>query len=181
MQATVRLCRAKPIPGLEDRETWGTRKAPQVRGRAWLQPCRQNSVSIHAPQGCPRRFPNWEVYCLVPVPPPPFILQNLEKTRVILPLCARSLSLKELRAKSREHWSYGGRDVPLWNKRTSLGRGSRSCAAWVRLSKIDDYLVDNVCCSRLSDLEVVVNDKTPRGIEGSSECAEMRDRDCSDF
>ena len=39
-------------------------------------------------------------------PLPPFILQNLEKTRFILRLSARSLSLKNLYAKSREHGSY---------------------------------------------------------------------------
>jgi len=31
--------------------------------------------------------------------------------------------------------------------------------AWVRLSKIDDYLADNVSCNRLSDLGDRVNDK----------------------
>jgi hypothetical protein len=41
------------------------------------------------------------------IPPPPLVFQNLENKRFILSLCARSLSLKELRAKSREHGSYG--------------------------------------------------------------------------
>ena len=44
---------------------------------------------------------------LLLVPPPLVILQNLEKTRFILRLSARSLSLKELREKFREHGSYG--------------------------------------------------------------------------
>src|SRR5208282_348503 len=84
-------------------------------------------------------------------PPPPFILQNLEKTRFILRLPARSLSLKELHVKSREHWSYGGARRPILESRDAFA-GSRSRASiWVRLSKINDYLVDNVRCSRLSD------------------------------
>src|SRR5208282_4583713 len=62
-------------------------------------------------------FPLWDgVYCLVPgTPPPLFGVQNLENKRLILRLCARSLSLKKLHAKSREHGSYG---------RCGPGRGS---------------------------------------------------------
>ena len=86
-------------------------------------------------------------------PPPPFISQNLEKTRFILRLSARSLSLKELHAESREHWSYGGARRPILKSRDAFA-GSRSRAStWVRLSKINDYLVDNVRCDRLSDVE----------------------------
>src|SRR5208282_3121850 len=56
-----------------------------------------------------KRFPHRDgVYCLLfGTPLPPVILQNPEKTRFILRLCARSLSLKELHAKSRQHGSYG--------------------------------------------------------------------------
>jgi len=50
---------------------------------------------------------------LILVPPPPFEMQNPENKRFILPLCARSLSSKDLYAKSREHGSYGGRDSHL--------------------------------------------------------------------
>ena len=71
-------------------------------------------------------------------PLPPYFLQDLEKTTVILRLPARSLSLKELRAKSREHWSYSGRYFPFWNGADICERVSRSRAvARVRLSKID--------------------------------------------
>ncbi len=52
--------------------------------------------------------PIWECYQLVLVPPSPVGLQNLENKGLILRLCARSLSSKELHAKSREHWSYAG-------------------------------------------------------------------------
>src|SRR5208282_1800446 len=49
-------------------------------------------------------------------PLPPLRLQNLENKRFILPLPARSLSLKDLYAKSREHWGYGGVALPFWEK-----------------------------------------------------------------
>jgi hypothetical protein len=39
--------------------------------------------------------------------PPPCAVQNLENKRSKFRLCARSLSLQELHAKSREHGSYG--------------------------------------------------------------------------
>jgi hypothetical protein len=41
-----------------------------------------------------------------------------------------------------------------------LGRAYRSRLARVRLSKIDDYLVDNLSCHRLSELRRAVNDKS---------------------
>jgi len=44
----------------------------------------------------------------------------------------------------------------------------------VGLSKIDDYLVDNVCCSRLSDLGHAVNDKAWWGTEGSGNSPRSR-------
>ena len=49
-------------------------------------------------------------------PPSPSALQNLENKRFKILLCARSLSLKELYAKSREHRSYGGPAVPFWER-----------------------------------------------------------------
>ena len=47
-------------------------------------------------------------------PPSPLLLQNLENKQVILRLRARSLSLKDLHAKSREHGSYGCEVFPFW-------------------------------------------------------------------
>jgi len=93
-------------------------------------------------------------------------MQNLENKRFILPLCARSLSLKDLHAKSREHGSYGGRRTVLTSHfgtgtGWAFGTGSgRHAIARVRLSKIGDYLPDNVSCLRLSGLGHAVNDKT---------------------
>jgi hypothetical protein len=46
-----------------------------------------------------------EVHCLVPVPPSPYHVQNLESRGLKFRVCARSLSFKELHAKSREHES----------------------------------------------------------------------------
>ena len=93
-------------------------------------------------------------------------MQNLENKRFILPLCARSLSLKDLHAKSREHGSYGGAARTLCpvlepGRVQHLKRGMESHAiARVRLSKIGDYLPDNVSRPRLSGLGHAVNDKT---------------------
>jgi hypothetical protein len=93
-------------------------------------------------------------------------MQNLENKRFILPLCARSLSFKDLHAKSREHASYGGRRTDLMSRfgtgrAQHLKRGMESHAITrVRLSKIGDYLPDNVSCLRLSGLGHAVNDKT---------------------
>jgi hypothetical protein len=64
-------------------------------------------------------FPLWDrVYYMVPGTPSPLCLQNPENKRFILPLRARSLSFKDLHAKSREHGSYGGHDglaFQFWN------------------------------------------------------------------
>ena len=59
----------------------------------------------------------------------------------------------------------GGGDVPFWDcALAQLGRWRFATAiARVRLSKIDDYLADNVCCYRLSDLGHAVNDKAQSG------------------
>jgi len=74
-------------------------------------------------------------------PLPPVAAQNLENKRFILRLCARSLSLKELHAKSREHGSYGRGSIPIWESAGILGAGFRSHAlAGIRLSKIAHYL-----------------------------------------
>jgi hypothetical protein len=56
------------------------------------------------------------------VPPLPVRVQNLENKGFIFSLCARSLSFKELHAKSREHGSYGCCAVPFW--KSSVGMGS---------------------------------------------------------
>jgi hypothetical protein len=106
-------------------------------------------------------------------PPPPLVVQNLENKRFILSLCARSLSLKELHAKSREHGSYSsclaplcsglvlddgtGRKLRPW--RGCLGAGKIPRNAWLELSKTGHYLVDNALWLSLSDLKDGVNGK----------------------
>ena len=52
-------------------------------------------------------------------------MQNLENKRSNLRLCARSLSLQDLHAKSREHGSYGGRDEGRFRFGTELVAGAR--------------------------------------------------------
>jgi hypothetical protein len=96
-------------------------------------------------------------------PPPPFRVQNLENKRSNLRLCTRSLSLEELHAKSREHESYDGRTTRFASHFGTKGRS----IAWVRLSKIKNYLIDNVCCNRLSYKRHAVNDKGFCGTKGS--------------
>ena len=85
-------------------------------------------------------------------------------------LSARSLSLQDLRAKSREHGSYGLEDVPFWewtaskpsafrpNRQYSRHPG-RGEVALGRLSKTYYYLVDNILHNRLSGLKGAVNGK----------------------
>jgi|ERR1022692_2478037 hypothetical protein len=67
----------------------------------------------------PGSFPLWDGgYCLVLGTPLPFRVQNIENKGFTFRLCARSLSLQELRAKSRQHRSYGGYIpglAPFWN------------------------------------------------------------------
>jgi len=90
-------------------------------------------------------------------------MQNLGNKRFTSPPCARSLSLKELRAKSREHGSYAwGATVlrPISELAETAAPSLRS-----RLSKIDDYLSDNISCIRLSDTGDGVNDKAGCGTE----------------
>ena len=85
---------------------------------------------------------------LVPgTPLPPFVVKIRETQDLDFRPCARSLSFQELQAQSREHGSCekgdGGHCIPIWDwePRRRLG---------ALLSKIEDYLVDNVCCIGLS-------------------------------
>ena len=75
------------------------------------------------------------------------------------------MSFKDLHAKSRQHGSYGRYGVPFWHcGGGQLGGLRRAIAiAGVGLSKIVDSLIDNLYCSRLSDLGCAVNDKTRFG------------------
>ena len=102
-------------------------------------------------------------------PLPPLILQNLENKRFISPLGAKSLSLQDLYAKSREHGSYGGRERIFSShsgteKCSPLGMGLEAILAWVKLSKTEYYLSGNVPCIRLSALGHAVNDKAWFGL-----------------
>jgi hypothetical protein len=56
---------------------------------------------------------NGKEYCLVWVPPSPCRAQNLENRDLSFRLPARSLSLQELCAKSRDHGSYGREADPF--------------------------------------------------------------------
>jgi hypothetical protein len=107
-------------------------------------------------------FPHWDgVYCLVTGPPSLLCAQNLESKRFTFRPCARSLSLQELQAKSREHGSYGGNSEVRSSVSERAGPGSRHrtrsgsapfaqvragpgcAAARIRLSKIERYRIDN--------------------------------------
>jgi len=80
--------------------------------------------------------PQWDgVYCLVPGPPP-CPVQNIENKGLNLRLCARSLSLPELRAKSREHGSYGWPGV---GSRPVLGLGLE--LDWARQEFVSQLIV----------------------------------------
>jgi hypothetical protein len=137
-----------------------------------------------APQKCRTEplpfFPQWDgVYCLVPCTPSPYAVQNLENKGSNFSLRARSLSLRELHAKSREHGSYGwhvGARGPFWNWRRSksaaqgcfggsafAARPRSRAVAWVRLSKTDYYRVDNIFLFRLSNLKHSVKPRNRRG------------------
>jgi hypothetical protein len=81
--------------------------------------------------GCASRFRAWpklgrSLLFSTGYPPLPFEMQNLENKRFILPLCARSLSLQELHAKSREHGSYGLR-APSPASRPGTSRHEQLC------------------------------------------------------
>jgi len=107
------------------------------------QPSGRHTVQVRGSAGVATARPKlgeFTVY-LLDNPLPPFVLQNLGNKGVILPLCARSSSLKELHAKSREHWSYGRGAISRFGKaRAFLERdfGSRAIAG-VRLSKSVHY------------------------------------------
>ena len=58
-------------------------------------------------------------------PPSPLGLQNLENKRLKFSLCARSLSLQDLHAKSREHGSY---DACIASTRSISGIHRDRCA-----------------------------------------------------
>jgi hypothetical protein len=114
------------------------------------------------------------------VPPPPYAMQNLENKRYILRLCARSLSLQELHAKSREHGSYGDADRP---GSAILGLNVDRTIAGVRLSKTGHYPVDNAIQLRLSHPETRGQLENaarwipfPRGDSAISTCASPRRR-----
>ena len=98
-------------------------------------------------------------------------MQNIENKRLILSLCARSLSLKELQAKSREHGSYrgpprvnssdlgpgatpdGSARCPPWVPRVRHWNAHGSAIAWLRLSKTSYYPGDNIVKLVLSHLK----------------------------
>ena len=112
-----------------------------------------------------RRIPVLERSLLFGTPLPPLFAQNLENKRFILAPRARSLSLKELHAKSREHWSYG---PGASGSRPSLevGQGLEATPSpGYQIVKELDYLADNVSCSRLSEIGHAVNEKALRNWE----------------
>ncbi len=81
---------------------------------------------------------NGTVYCLtLGTPSPRLDSQNIENKQFNLRLCARSLSLQELHAKSREHGSYGGCWRPvLGTEKNILEQGLEARAvAWGRIVK----------------------------------------------
>ena len=131
--------------------------------RGWENPKRGESPQSHRRKlswGSSVPFPLWfGAYHLVTPPPSPCWPQNLENKRFRFLLCARSLSFKELHAKSREHGTCGWQRwlaVPFRNDRCGLcghsGRGGpRAAPPAVRLSKIEDYLADNLCYFMLSE------------------------------
>jgi hypothetical protein len=101
-------------------------------------------------------FPFWDgVYCLVlGTPPSPCCVQNIENMRVILRLCARSLSLKELRAKSRQHGSYSVRRPGTESR---FGTWRCTCGSDCQRTY---YPTDNVAGYRLSYCPGPVNEKS---------------------
>ena len=108
-------------------------------------------------------------------PLPPFIFQNLENTGFILRLYARSLSLKKLHAKSREHESYSElrwRSMARFGTRRRAGPSLDSRGSgWigvvpgnaphhlVQLSKTSYYLVGNLLRLMLSIVRLDVKKK----------------------
>jgi hypothetical protein len=84
-------------------------------------------------------------------PPPLSCLQNPENKGSILRLCARSLSLQELYAKSREHGGYAW--GATWRRSSLELPGSQR-----QIVKEPHYPADNVLICRLSDCVNAVND-----------------------
>src|ERR1700675_1640135 len=82
-------------------------------------------------------FPFWAEFTVwYRVPPSPYRAHNIENKRVKSSLCARSLSLQELQAKSREHGSlwrcvtaYGSTLEP-WGMELERGKGFRLHSYW---------------------------------------------------
>jgi|HubBroStandDraft_2_1064218.scaffolds.fasta_scaffold23438_3 hypothetical protein len=105
-------------------------------------------------------------YHLVPGPPSPCWLQNLVNKRFKFCPCARSLSLQELHAKSRQHGTYPWRPWPALPD-LGLGLKGRERAGEhqrARFSKITYYLKDNVMVIHIIHLERrSVNKKTGLG------------------
>jgi hypothetical protein len=111
-------------------------------------------------------------------------LQNLEDKRPNLRLCARSLSLQELYARSRELEITGRRvrsvlqlRARAWRRTESAGRMLRRVRrsertakeppiTWLRLSKNRHYLTDNIYNKILSDLDKAVKQRAGR-VSGS--------------
>ena len=88
-------------------------------------------------------------------------MQNIENKGLILRLCARSSSFKDLCAKSRKHWSYVFGGIPFWEPSQAFaGDRETGPSPLLGLSKINHYLEDNLYRIRLSDYEAAVNDKT---------------------
>ena|SRR5580693_4570170 len=102
-------------------------------------------------------------YHLVPGPPSPCWLQNLVNKRFKFCPCARSLSLQELHAKSRQHGTYPWRPWPALPD-LGLGLKGRERAGEhqrARFSKITYYLKDNVMVIHIIHFERrPVNKKT---------------------
>jgi hypothetical protein len=122
-----------------------------------------NALTFRATRpGCAFPYGNG-VYCFSTAYPPPCRLQNLETKRLKFRLCARSLSLQGLQAKSREHWSYGPSKRQLaahfGTGSSAFGAGPEATHRLSQIVKDRRYLVDNVSCNRLSDSKQAVNHK----------------------
>ena len=124
-----------------------------------------NQTSASGRSGTRSAFPQWEsLLSSTGTPPPPLILQNLGNKGVILPLCARSLSLKELHAKSREHGGCAdakGVLRPILAPQLLRRSGSYALAR-VKLSKIAYYRIDNNCNKYYLIVKRAVNSKKAR-------------------
>jgi hypothetical protein len=114
MSATLRLRTASWSPR---RSSWG-----------WLGWLDGRVARLHTTEALPRL--EWSLPFNTGYPPPPASLQNLENKSVNLRLCARSLSFKDLHAKSRKHGSYAWASdltVPILDRRAA-DIGTFACA-----------------------------------------------------